>query len=281
MLYSRVVAALKTSVTLNGLEIPFPRVVQSLARFCRPLAFHNEGEDYELSMVGSAFAVRVLGRNFLVSSQHQLGSGAAQRAVDDVVMIINTDRGHLAVTGNEAIRMRLGPQDSMTEQDVFILRFDDVRDGRQMANFFCRLGTDQFKDPSDLPAGSKVLAFIAIGFPSRHQDYVFDWDEETSTIAPGDIRSRWVQVYLDAAERNGWDKDELIPFQIDSEQVNAIGDLDGLSGSPILMLYQNPDLQAHFAVAGMVLWASKAGRVNAFPGHRLGEAFSAMADKLA
>ena len=59
MLYTRVVGALKTSVPLNGLEVPFPRAVQSLARFCRPLAFHNEGSDYELSMVGSAFAVVV------------------------------------------------------------------------------------------------------------------------------------------------------------------------------------------------------------------------------
>jgi hypothetical protein len=278
MLPSRVAAHLKTSVTLNGLAIPFTQAVGSLARFCRPIALFNEGSDFELSMAGSAVAVRVLGQNVLVSSLHQLGKGASERDPGDAVMIIDTEAGQRAITGNEASRLRLGPAGQLSVQDVFILRFDDRRDDRDLRPWFCRLDIDQFKSPVDLPAGSKILAYIAIGFPSAHQVYGFEWDEETSSVTPGDIRSRWVRVFLEETERTAWDKDGLLPFQIDAEQTGAIGDLDGLSGSPILMLYQEADLQAHFAIAGMILWGNSLGRINAYPGGLLQGALRQLAE---
>jgi hypothetical protein len=222
-------------------------------------------------MVGSAFAIRVLGRNFLVSSLHQLGVGGIQRDPTEAVMVINTTTGPSSMTGNEANRVRVGLAGAETEQDVFILRVDDRRAGRDMTVDFCRLGSDQFMDRSEIPVGGKVLAYVVIGFPSMHRSYEFDWDEETSTVLPGDLRSRWVQVYLDDAEPCAWEKDGPVPFQIDIEQVNAIGALDGLSGSPILMVSQGPDLQTRRALAGMVLRASRSGRLNSFPGRLLGE----------
>ncbi len=147
-------------------------------------------------------------------------------------MIIGQGEGAVAMTGNEAHRVRLDPVGAPTDLDVFVLRFDDTRDGQDMKPYFCRLDIAQFTDRFRLPTGGKALAYVAIGFPPGHQDYEFDWDEETSTVSPGTIRSRWVQVYLDPAEPNDWDKEGLEPFQIDADQVNAIGDLDGLIPNP-------------------------------------------------
>ena len=277
MLPTRLIASMKTTVMLNGLMIPFNQAVHSLSRFCRPLAFHNDSPDFELSMVGSAIGLRVLGMNVLISSRHQLGKGHATRDPGEVVVVIDDQGRSLAVTGDEAIRVRAGPAGDLKEQDLFILRFNDAREGRDMRSFFCRLGSDQFKDARDLPDGSKVLAYAAIGFPTAHQDYGIAWDEEEMEVKPGHVRSRWVRIYLDAVEATGFDEEGLSPFQIDAEQIEAIGDPDGLSGSPILMLYQDASLQAHFAIAGVIVLASKAGRVNAYPGRVLGEALSQLA----
>jgi len=245
--------------------------VKSLGRFVYPLAFYNEGSEYELSMVGSAFAIRVLGCNVLISSLHQLDVGGTKRNPGEAVMVIDTNSGSLAITGNAFHRVKIDQYGVKTEQDVLILRFADCHEGRCITPNFCRLDSEQFMDHSDIPFGGELLAYVAIGFPNGHRSYEFGWAEETSTVLQGDVRSRWVRVYLDAAAPSAWDKDGLVPFQIDSEQVNAIGDLDGLSGSPILMIWQGSDLQAHLAIAGMVLYGSKTGRLNAFPGRRLGD----------
>jgi len=269
MLPTRLAAAEKTSVSVNGLLLPFTQAVFSFARFCRPLAFHNDDPTYELSTVGSAMGIRVMGVNVLISSRHQLGKGAMARDPSDVVVIIQDGSQTLSLTGNEVVTVTVDEAGQRRTEDVFMLRFDDHRAGRDLRPYFCRLDHAQLKDPSEIPAGSKVLAFVAIGYPSAHQHYGYGWDEEAMAVVPGEIRSRWVRVYLDAAEPLGMDKPGLVGFDIDQAQIKAIGDLDGLSGSPVLMVYQEPNLQAHMAVAGMVLWASSLGRANVLPASRL------------
>jgi len=254
----------KTSVLVNGLAVPMKQVVQSVARFCRPLVIYNEGSGYELSFPGSAFALRVGGRNYLIASLHQLGKGEGARDPGEIVILDRRVTPIPAITAREAAREK--------DLDFFALTFPETSRDRDLTPLFCRFDLDRIFDASEAPAGNKVLSYFAIGFPSGRQDYDVDWDEETQTGSLSSATSRWTTISLESVDRNAFDRDYLEPYQMSEEAAAALGDPDGLSGSPVFMLYQDSQGQAHLAIAGMIQWASKAGRVNVLPSYYLREA---------
>jgi hypothetical protein len=100
-------ARAKTSVLMNGLLVPINRCPDNLSRFCRPVLFHNTDPYLDLSIMGSSFLVRHKGRNLVLCSRHQLGSGSDARAPDDIVIAITEPDGTgIALTSNEATQVR-------------------------------------------------------------------------------------------------------------------------------------------------------------------------------
>lgn len=255
---------LKTSVFINGLHIPMKQAIQSVARFCRPLVIYNEGSSYELSFPGSAFAVRIGCKNYLFATLHQLGKGAGARSPGEIVVLDGRVTPIPAITGREVSFEK--------NLDFFTLEFPEESNGRDLAPLFCRFELGDIFDAPELTPGMKVLSYFAIGFPSGHQDYFVEWDENTETGSLSSATSRWTTIWLKHVDRNVFDREYLQPYQMTEEAAVALGDPDGLSGSPVFLLYQDQAAQVHMWIAGMIQWANKAGRVNALPSFYIREA---------
>lgn len=267
MLPSKLDAIATLSVHMNGLLIPATEAVRSVARFCRPLLFYNTNNPLELSLQGSGFMCRLKGKNLFLASRHQLGSGDAARKPDEAVVLIPSTGGHLALTAAEAMFVTLhgGPVDEPL--DLLMLRYEDRRGGQDIRNRFLNVLIDDVLEQSELPAGSKVLAHVAIGYATQNQGYDVSFEEETFTLGLAAVRSRWSHIYLEPDALTSFDDPALSPYKLIGSY--TIQNFDGFSGAPVFLLYQDPADQAHMAFVGLVLKANQAGRFNILGGRKM------------
>src|SRR3546814_386038 len=105
------------SVPVNGLFLPVPTVIESLQRFCRPLAFHNDGHDHDISFSGSCLLVRHRGRNLLLCSRHQLTN--ANRTSDQIMIVVDDGQGRrVGINPNEVSQAALDPSSDPIYADL-------------------------------------------------------------------------------------------------------------------------------------------------------------------
>ena len=98
--FSSIRAKAQMSVTMNGLLVGLDRCAENLQRFCRPVAFYNDGYAHELSLAGSSFLFRHRGRHLLLCCRHQMTNH--ERQPNELVIIVETGKGgHVALTPNE------------------------------------------------------------------------------------------------------------------------------------------------------------------------------------
>lgn len=269
MLPSLLTSQLKLTVMMNGIYVPFRQALENFGRFCRPLSLYNDGTVFELSIPGSAFLARIQGHNLLMATRHQLGKGTDKRSPSDVVIVLDELDQRVALTGNESFLASDRSGGIPREQDLLLLRFEDGGNGRDLRPNFLQLQYDQILDATELPPGSKALIHAIVGFPSRFTEYDALWDEEAMATSQLSITSRWSKLFLVPAARTAWDDDELTPYVLPPNTQLDIGDPDGFSGSPLVMLYQDASHQTHLALAGVVVKASQVGRFNVYGPPRL------------
>lgn len=251
-------AAMKTSVWMNGVLVPFNRSVTNLQRFCRPVMFHNDDPVFDLSCSGSSLLFRHAGRNLMLSTRHQLMNQG--RDPRDVVLIVDEPDGQkVALTPNEASRAIFELPEQVNLEDIFLAEYASDRNGRNLDQQFYRLDLDSIADLR-VVRPEKVTLIFAIGYPTRFSSFETTIDEEDGSPKGLDVISRWVKLYLEPAEANGFDHDFRTPLQVHHRYHAEIGDPDGFSGSPVFFLYHDDSNQSHLGFAGMITHANQTGR---------------------
>ncbi|MEI9405906.1 hypothetical protein [Mesorhizobium argentiipisi] len=149
----------RLGVRLNGLVIPGKSIQRALSRYAFNLVVLNDHETYQVSLVGSATAVRFGGRYILLCSNHQL------RTVDPQQVAMLKDDGSILVTsgGFRAYRPRLDTDGN----DIAAFDFTEPVEAHPdlKKRFF-----DFTELPPDTPAPN-VMAMLLTGFPSAGQAY--------------------------------------------------------------------------------------------------------------
>ncbi len=254
---SPLIAAMKMSVPMNGVLVPFKRCIDNLQRFCRPVMFHNDDPIFDLSCSGSSLLFRHGGRNLLLCTRHQFMNQG--RDPQDLVLILDEPDGRkVALTPNEATRAIFSVPAQKNLEDISLAEFRSVRSGRNLDPQFLRLDLDTTADLQIVPP-EKVVLIFAIGYPTSFSSAEIIIDEDDG-VTGFDVISRWCKLYLTPAERTNWDHDFRFPLQIHEDYHANIGDPDGFSGSPVFFIYQDDTKQAHVGFAGMITDANQEGR---------------------
>ncbi|MCP9630288.1 hypothetical protein NML43_24615 [Rhodopseudomonas palustris] len=259
---SFLVAAMKLSIQLNGIFIPFKQTVDNLQRFCRPLMLHNEDPLFDLSNSGSSLLFRLAGRNFILCTRHQLTN--QHRAPKDVVLIVdNSDGRKVALTPNETNFVQITLPEQINLSDIFIAEYASTRNGRDVQSQFLSFDINAMSSLREIPPELIVIIF-AIGYPSRFSSFEPRLDDEEGLPEGLDIVSRWAKLYLEQTTPSAWDREYRIPLKLHHNYHADIGDPDGFSGSPVFFIYQDSQKNAHLGFAGMITDANKSGRFNIY-----------------
>lgn len=256
------VAAMKLSVPINGLFVPFKRCVDNLQRFCRPVMFHNDDPTFDLSYSGSSFLFRYRGRNLMLCTRHQLGKGAAARDPQDIMLIIEEAGRKVGLGPNEVTRANFAAPEQRDLEDIFLAEYRSVPDGRNLDPHFLRFDLDELPDLRSVPADRIVLTF-AIGYPTRFSSFETTFDAEDMPVGL-DVVSRWCKLYLEPRAPDAWDRDYRLPLRLHREFHADLGDPDGFSGSPVFFVHQDESKQAHLGFAGMIAEANADGRFSIY-----------------
>lgn len=239
--------------------MPFKDSPRVLQKYCMPMAFFNEHSVFDISPVGSSFRFRHCGRNFVLFSRHQLGIGAGARQPSDAALVIREGLGHVGLTPDETISA-YPPDTDKIFHDFMLLRYASNRENRFVDDHF--LEVDWETNP-DLGTYRDVLAIFAIGYLTENTDYSPEFDEDGGPTGL-EIVSRWTRLYLERREATSFDIEGRLPLRVHSRQLSAIGDPDGLSGSPVFFIYRDEALQTHLGFAGIITDANISGDVNVY-----------------
>lgn len=255
-------AKMRLSVEVNGIHLPVPAVPRSLQRFCRPLAFFNEGHHHDLSFSGSCLLLRHHGHNLLLCSRHQLTN--ARRRPDEIVLVLDGEDGRrVALSPNEVSQTVLDPSsDSGLADlvDVMLAEYSSNRPGRDLAPHFLPLDLKATPDLQSVPPAS-VDAIFTIAYPTSDTTYDTHFDEDW-TIVGVDIISRWWELNLQHAAPTPWDKPGLIPLVPARDKDPIPQDPDGISGAPVFFIHGTKVGQPGLGFAGIIIRANKLGRAN-------------------
>jgi len=251
-------AAMKLSLPINGVFVPFKQSVTNLQRFCRPVMFHNQDPVFDLSCSGSSFLFRHRAQNLMLCTRHQLENQG--RDPQDVVLIVDElDGCKVALSPNGATRVIYHAPAPANLSDIFLAEYTSERTGRNIDSQFLRFDLDAVADLRTVAAEAIVLIF-AIGYPTRFSSFETKLDQDDGSATGLDVISRWTKLYLEPAAPSSFDHEHRLPLQIHRDFQADIGDPDGFSGSPVFFIYQDDTRQAHLGFAGMITHGNKSGR---------------------
>jgi len=255
-------AKMALSIELNGIHLPVPAIPENIQRFCRPLAFYNEGYDHELSFSGSSLLVRHHGRNLLLCSRHQLTN--AGRRPDEIVIVLDGESGRrVGLNPNEVIQAVMDPVSDPALADladIMLAEYSSNQPGRDLAPHFLKLDLAATPDLRSAPS-EMIDAIFTIGYPTGDTSYNSHFDEEWNVIGV-DIVSRWRKLYFRQAPATAWDTPGLIPLDPAKDDDLALEDPDGISGAPVFFVYGIKAGQPALGFAGIIIRANRQGRAN-------------------
>lgn len=251
-------AAMKLSLPINGVFVPFKQSVTNLQRFCRPVMFHNQDPVFDLSCSGSSFLFRHRAHNLLLCTRHQLVNQG--RDPQDVALIVDEMDGRkVALSPNGATRIIYHQPAQANLSDIFLAEYASERNGRNIDSQFLRFDLDAVQDLRTV-AADKIVLIFAIGYPTRFSSFETKLDQDDGSATGLDVISRWTKLYLEPTVPSAFDHELRLPLQIHRDFQADIGDPDGFSGSPVFFVYQDDTRQAHLGFAGMITHANKLGR---------------------
>ena len=265
---SFIVAAMKTTVEMNGVFVRFNHCIENLQRFCRPVMFHNDDPMYEASYAGSSFLLRHRNRNVLLCTDHQLGQGDHKRQANEIMIILN-DEGDkkVGLTPNGVTKIVFHDAEAQNLKDIALVEYASDREGRDVSRHFYRLDLDANCDLNSIPPERIVLIF-SIGYPSAFSSFETTFTAEYEATGL-DITSRWCKLYMERAQPGPWDLPFRIPVKLHSGYAAEIGDPDGFSGSPVFFIYQEDGGQTHLGYAGMITDGNREGRFMIYEAARI------------
>ena len=121
-------AILNTTVEVNGVYLPIDKCIDSIRRYIRPFSFRNKDHNYELSLKGTCFLAKYMGKLFLIATKHQLGHGIDERQAEDICITVSTDpvNGRIMVSSSEVTTFTFDDHDNnlTVEEDIIILAFN-------------------------------------------------------------------------------------------------------------------------------------------------------------
>lgn len=265
-------ARMKTSVKMNGVFVPFSKSLDNVQRFCRPLAAHNAGNDYDVSLYGSGFLFRVAGRNLMVCSRHQVVNSG--RDPGDLMIILGEGDNAVGMTPSAVGHVSVVGSELEAVGDIFLAEFASGPGGRDISGSFFKVDFDVDADLRTIQPQDVTLIFT-VGYPSRLVGYEPTYDEgyDLRDLA---IYSRWAKVYLELDDLVRSDIPGLVPLQVHQSYRIELGDPDGFSGAPVFFIYQDAQRVSHLGFAGMVTHASELGRFSMVEASYIHQAIRAM-----
>ncbi len=249
------------SVNVNGVLLNPSAVIDSLHRFCRPLAFHNPGHDHDLSLSGSCLMVRHRERDLLVCSRHQLIN--AGREANEIVAIVDGEGDRaIGVTPRKVSQAYLeasSDPEMADAADLLVAEFTPVDGTRDLSRNFIRMDLATIPDLTSVDPAT-IDAVFCIGYPTGVVAYEPFFDHDWNLLGV-DIRSRWVKLYLDRAPRTPWDSPGLVAL-VPSPGQAFLDEPDGISGAPVFFVHGIRARSPSLGFAGVVVRANKEGRLN-------------------
>jgi len=252
----------KLSVSINGLYLPVPKVIESLQRFCRPLAFHNDGYDHDISFSGSCLLFRHRGHNLLLCTRHQLAN--AKRTSDQIILVVDEAHGRrVGINPNEVSRGVLDPSSDPAYADladIMIAEYSPRNPGRDLAPHFLSFDLESARDLRTVDPAS-VDAIFSIGYPTGDTSYDTTFDDDWQLLGV-DVVSRWWKLYFKPATPTVWDAAGTVPLEPASNDDPIPDDPDGMSGAPVFFIHGIKAGQPELGFAGIIVRGNKLGRIN-------------------
>jgi hypothetical protein len=266
---SALLARVLTTVDINGIATPFNQSLNSLQRFCRPVLFYKEDFAFELAYSGSAFLFRHQGHNFLICCKHQVRYPHGEFSPSAICFVINEDGKNIAISPNASTSVKIDSYYDRTNEDILLVEYHAERDRRPLDRYFLSFDLDEIATLSTVPE-SQIILIFSIGYPTRFSDYEITFDESEIPVT-ADVVSRWVKLYLQEREREGWDLETRIPLKVHERYHAEIGDPDGFSGSPVFFIWQDDTRQTHLGFAGMITHGNSGGAFQIYPAETIKE----------
>lgn len=204
--------------------------INTILQASRMLMFHNESEDYEYTLGGSSFLVKIEEFLFAVTAKHVLENN--HYSPNDVLIRYNEESRHF-----------------LPFDDIFGVNTEDIDDTDHKDIVFLKVAKSHFNNDID-------TGFI-IDLPHKRSLPKLDCEKLLITGFPKDISEIDYNVKhiktgrkpLMASQPNCTEFKGLLSFQYD--QNNAEGwNLNGLSGSPVFCIN---DSKNAYRIEGMLL----------------------------
>lgn len=269
---SFLIARMKTSILMNGVFVPFSQALDNVQRFCRPLAAHNEGSHYDISLYGSAFLFRVRDKNLMICSKHQVVN--SKRDPSELLIILGEGGNAVGVTPSSVAHVSVLGSNFNDVGDIFLAEFQSGPSGRDISGSFFQIDLEGTADLRVVERNSVTLIF-AVGYPSRLVDIESTYADDY-VLTDVAIFSRWAKLYLKEVPSLSSDIPGLVPLELHDSYDVDLGDPDGFSGAPVFFIYQDKEHVSHLGFAGMITFASKLGRFNMVDASYIREAVSMM-----
>ncbi|MFB0872680.1 MULTISPECIES: hypothetical protein [unclassified Sphingobium] len=252
----------KLSIPVNGLYLPVPKVVESLQRFCRPLVFHNDGYDHDISFSGSCLLFRHRGHNLLLCTRHQLTN--AKRTSDQIILVVEEANGRrVGINPNEVSQGVLDPSSDPAYADladIMIAEYSPRNLGRDLAPHFLSFDLESARDLRTVDP-ALVDAIFSIGYPAVDTSYDTTFDDNWQLLGV-DVVSRWWKLYFKPAAPTVWDAAGTVALEPANNQDPIPDDPDGMSGAPVFFIHGIKAGQPELGFAGIIVRGNRSSRVN-------------------
>lgn len=248
------------SADVGGLYLPALDVLDYSVKFCAPLLFQNDNENFPMSVGGSCFLFRFRGRSFQIATQHQISNTNRNPAEVRIALPEHLET-HLLSPAKSFVRTATIEGDPSA--DFRIWEYDTSLDKRFSKNFV-RLSQDDFL--AIPPSGAhNVIVYYTVAFPSNAQKIELD-EAQFRSIR---MRTNWAKIQV-VPDPNAL---RLISDRVYMRCADPISEMglspDGFSGAPIFAVYQKADLQCRFGFCGLITHGDADGRLAVFPASEL------------
>jgi hypothetical protein len=238
------------SVRLGMIYVPVGDVLNLVVDFCSPLLLVNSSKEFPLSVAGSSFLISYRGRLIQLSTNHQLLNLDRQA---QEIRLIETFPDRVIVPPIAASTPGVQIPELNNMGDLVFCQYR-LQNGSSLARRFLKVWPEQFV-PVPPPNLHNEFVYFFIGFPNQAVGY----DTSVDGQALEHLRSRWIRLHLSPVTKSEF----AIPNRIHFESLDAFTDVniepDGISGSPVFVVYQTTDRVCHIGFCGIITHANANG----------------------
>ena len=264
-LSSIMIAKLKLSVEINGVFVPFNRVIESIRRHSSPLLHYiDNGDGLDLGYAGSSLLVMQGDQLIQIFSNHQL----VNLGIDPSDVLIYRDElsEKKALGPCEVISTSISQQQIAGLDDIKIVRYESTTKPDELRNRFLSNQLTEMQTLDEVPPQAVQIIFT-VGFPFESSQTDLQFDEEACQFCDVHVHSRSTKLYLKLTPRKRIDPPKRLPLEIlDGFELPPGYDFNGFSGSHVFFIWQDEDSVAQLGFAGMITEVLMGTRLELYPG---------------